>query len=197
MIALIFRNEISPLRSGSSKDPLKKYRKPQTHPKASLRWKGLGAGRNFTSKVSKSNTLPIQISLTLVETLVGTTSVGLWFWSFSQDTITRSTLSLTHHDILPPPNHSIPDKEVMIFQHQEQGERISGGKMSYFSFFYILYQLLPVHFPVHTTDVDCGPNSTASKTSAKKGHIFYYEHGFVNGIQFFYQITIMMVCWWC
>ena len=57
------------------------YINPQTHPKESLRQKGLGAGRNFTSKVSKSNTLPIQISLTLVETSGGTTSVGLWFQS--------------------------------------------------------------------------------------------------------------------
>ena len=49
--------------------------------KASLRQKGLGAGRNFNRKVSKSNTLPIQISLTLVETSGGTASVGLWFRS--------------------------------------------------------------------------------------------------------------------
>ena len=49
--------------------------------KASLRRKGSGAGRNFNRKVSKSNTLPIQISLTLVETSGGTTSVGLWFRS--------------------------------------------------------------------------------------------------------------------
>ena len=47
--------------------------------KESLRQKGSGAGRNFTIKVSNSNTLPIQISLTLVETLGGTSSVGLWF----------------------------------------------------------------------------------------------------------------------
>ena len=53
------------------------YKNPQTQPKASLRRKGLGAGRNFTSKVSKNNTLPIQISFTLVETSGGTTSVGL------------------------------------------------------------------------------------------------------------------------
>ena len=51
--------------------------------KASLRQKGLGAGRNFTRKVSKSNTLPFQIYLTLVETSGGTTSVGLWFRSLS------------------------------------------------------------------------------------------------------------------
>ena len=48
-----------------------------------MRQKGSGAGRKFNRKVSKSNTLPIQISLTLVETLGGTTSVGLWFRSLS------------------------------------------------------------------------------------------------------------------
>ena len=51
--------------------------------KASLRRKGSGAGRNFNRKVSKSNTLSIQISLTLVETSGDTTSVGLWFQSLS------------------------------------------------------------------------------------------------------------------
>ena len=51
--------------------------------KSYLRQKGLVAGRNFTRKVFKSNTLPIQISLTLVETSGGTTSVGLWFRSLS------------------------------------------------------------------------------------------------------------------
>ena len=51
--------------------------------KAYLRRKGSGVGRNFTSKVSKSNTLPIQISLTLVETSGVTTSAGLWFRSLS------------------------------------------------------------------------------------------------------------------
>ena len=49
--------------------------------KSSLRQKGSGAGRNFTRKVSKSNTLPIQISITLVETSGGTKSVGLCFRS--------------------------------------------------------------------------------------------------------------------
>ena len=52
--------------------------------KASLRQKGSFAGRKFTSKVSESNTLPIQISLTLVETSGGTTIVGLWFQSLSE-----------------------------------------------------------------------------------------------------------------
>ena len=47
--------------------------------KAYLRRKGSGSGRNFTNKVSKSNTLTIQISLTLVETSEVKTSVGLWF----------------------------------------------------------------------------------------------------------------------
>ena len=51
--------------------------------KASLRQKGSGAGRKFTSKVSKSNTLPIQVSVTLVETSGGKTSVGHWFRSLS------------------------------------------------------------------------------------------------------------------
>ena len=51
--------------------------------KASLHRKGSGAGRKFTRKFSKSNTLPIQISLTLVETLGGTTSVALWFRNLS------------------------------------------------------------------------------------------------------------------
>ena len=51
--------------------------------KVSLRQKGSGAGINFISKVSKSNTFPIQISLTLVETSGGTTSVDLWFQSLS------------------------------------------------------------------------------------------------------------------
>ena len=47
--------------------------------KALLRRKGSGVGRKFTRNFSKINTLPIQMSLTLVEKLVGTTSVGLWF----------------------------------------------------------------------------------------------------------------------
>ena len=51
--------------------------------KASLREKGSGVGRKFTSKFSKSNTLPIKISLILVETSGGTTSLGLWFRSLS------------------------------------------------------------------------------------------------------------------
>ena len=51
--------------------------------KASLRQKGSGAGRKFTRKVSKSNPLPIQITLTFVETSGGTTSVGLCFRSLS------------------------------------------------------------------------------------------------------------------
>ena len=62
------------------KDPKNRYIKnPQTHPKASLRQNSSGAGRKFCSKVSKSNTLPIQIYSTLVEKSEGTTSVGLWF----------------------------------------------------------------------------------------------------------------------
>ena len=52
-----------------------------------MRQKGSGAGRNFTRTFSKSNTLPIQISLTLVETSGGMTSVGLWFRSLSWDSI--------------------------------------------------------------------------------------------------------------
>ena len=51
--------------------------------KAYLSQKGSGEGRNFISKVSKKNTLPFQISLTLVETSGGTISVGLWFRSLS------------------------------------------------------------------------------------------------------------------
>ena len=83
-IASSFRKEGSAPRSGSSKDPTNRYIKnPQTHPKASLGQKGLGAGRKFTRKVSKSNTLPIQIYLTLVETSGGMTSVGLWSRSLS------------------------------------------------------------------------------------------------------------------
>ena len=71
-------------RSGSSKDPTNRYiRTHKTYPKAYLRRKGSGAGRKFTSKVSKSNTLPIQISLILVKTSGGTTSAGIWFRSLS------------------------------------------------------------------------------------------------------------------
>ena len=51
--------------------------------KASLLQKGSGAERNFTRNVSKINTLPIQIFLTLVETSGGKTSVGLWFRGLS------------------------------------------------------------------------------------------------------------------
>ena len=51
--------------------------------KASLRQKGSVAGRNFNRKVSKNNTLPIQFSLTILETPGGTTSAGLWFRSLS------------------------------------------------------------------------------------------------------------------
>ena len=81
-IASSFRNESSPPRSGSLKDPTNIYIKnTQTHPKASLRRKGSGAGRNITRKVSKSNTFPIQISFIIVETSGGTMSVGLWFRS--------------------------------------------------------------------------------------------------------------------
>ena len=88
LIASRFRNETPPPHSIFLKDPTNRYIKnPQTHPKASLRRKGSGAGRNFTRKVSKSNTLFIQISLTLLETLGGTTSVGLWFQSLLVVTI--------------------------------------------------------------------------------------------------------------
>ena len=44
-----------------------------------MRLKELGAGRNFTDEGPKSNTLPIQIALTLVDTSGGMMSVGLWF----------------------------------------------------------------------------------------------------------------------
>ena len=72
----------SPPCSGLPKDPTNRYIKnPQTHPKAYLSRKGLVTGENFTRKVSKSNTLPIQISLIIVKTLGCTTSVGLWFQS--------------------------------------------------------------------------------------------------------------------
>ena len=69
--------------------------------------KGSGTGRNLTRTVSKSNTLPIQISLTLVETLGGTTSIDLWFRSLSllggrpKEGRSRGTgrdpISLKHH----------------------------------------------------------------------------------------------------
>ena len=82
------KTKSSPPRSGSWKYPTNIYiYNPQTHPKAYLRRKGSGAGRNFARKFSNRNTLPIQIYLTLVETSGGTTSVGLWFQSISKDPV--------------------------------------------------------------------------------------------------------------
>ena len=73
------KRKIFPPCSGSSKDPTNRYIKnSQTHNKLSLQQKGSGTGRKFNRNYSKSNTLPIQIYLTIVETSGGTTSVGLW-----------------------------------------------------------------------------------------------------------------------
>ena len=66
--------------------------------KLSLRQKGLGAGRNFTSKFSNRNTFPIQIYLTRVETSGGKTSVGFWFRSLSYHCYIPSTTSTRHAD---------------------------------------------------------------------------------------------------
>ena len=94
-----FETKSPPPCSGSLKDPTDRYIKNlQTHPKASLRRKGSGAGRNFNRKVSKSNTLPIQISSTLIETLGGKTSVGLWFRSLL---VSIEGIALEHFSAAP------------------------------------------------------------------------------------------------
>ena len=64
----------------------------------------MGAGGNFTRKVSNSNTLPIQIYLTLVETSGGTTSVGLWFRSLlrvTQSEVPMETQEQSKHEKPP------------------------------------------------------------------------------------------------
>ena len=65
-----------------------------------MRQKGLGTGRKFTSKFSNRNTFPIQISLTVIETLGGTTSAGIWFQSLSAEEGWHFFIQKTMHFVL-------------------------------------------------------------------------------------------------
>ena len=107
-----FETKIPPPCSGSLKDPTDRYiENPPTHPKASLRRKGLGAGRIFNIKVSKSKTLPIQISLTLVETSGGTTSVGLWFRSLLHTIVCQENVDDEKHLKIPFGTYMLANKD--------------------------------------------------------------------------------------